>query len=88
MRKNKILLPDLPYSLLETLSGDEINDVYDYAERAARAAMAAQEPAAWMMVERNYWGDPPFCLSNPARIYKSLYVPLARVPNPDKDSPC
>ncbi|MGE8630410.1 hypothetical protein [Achromobacter denitrificans] len=41
-------LPDLPYSLLETLSGDEINEVRAYAEEAVRQALAAQVPVAYL----------------------------------------
>ena len=39
-------LPDLPYSLLESLNGEEINEVRAYAEESVRQALAAQVPVA------------------------------------------
>lgn len=73
-------LPALPYSLLETLTGDEINEVRAYAEEAVRQALAAQVPVAWVIHARKELSDPQFCWGNPAGIYQSIYVPLALIP--------
>ena len=58
-----------------------------YAEQAVREALAAQEPVAWVIDARVGLSDPQFCWGNPAGIYKSLYVPLAIIPEKDHGEP-
>lgn len=52
---SKPKLPALPYSLLETLTGEEINEVRAYAEEAVRQALAAQECPSHLDADNVEW---------------------------------
>jgi len=83
-----IKLPKLPLPDTYVWGTDEPN-VYSaellvaYAEQAVREALAAQVPVAWVIDARLGLSDPQFCSGNPEGIYKSLYVPLALIPEKD-----